>query len=607
MKKGQRFDFDLRDHGIPVRRGSVMSVVSAPHPKTGRDRVFLGYNTGGNFLVVQVDPATGRCVPFDGPPGCQGPWGMIAVPDGRLIVTSVAGQVCVLDPAKKTFKVVAQAKTWFWSITRGCDGLYYLASSPGAHLWRFNLETAQLDDLGSMSDTQVYLRVVIGAPDGYVYGSTGSTAPQIIAYHIATGKVTELLPAREEKHLPFPSLGWWPDGGIVALSNGGNAYRLEGGKAKPIGKANWSSYEPQRLTDGRPVRYVDPDSLRVGEGRKARVLPVAYKAPGTGIFHLAEGPGKTVYGSTIMPLYLFRHTPKTGKTECLGRGGPDNGEAYSFGHADGILYYATYSTGLLMRYDPEKPWEPSPKWNKNPRLLGPLGTGHNRPRAMFVDAKKRVWVGSIPEYGKTTGGLACYDTVKKRLDNNPVVVPDQSIMALTADDEARVIYGATDIEGGSGAGSRTKEAKLFAWDPVRKRRLWDVVPIPGATGIINLLYVRGKLYGNSRAPGMVFNFFCFDPATRKVVYVIPSDISAVREQSMSLGPDGNIYGITWITLFRWRPEAGTIDVLVRTPEKEAARYSGGSLFHRGAAIIGGRLYFSCGAQVRSMRLPLGEP
>jgi hypothetical protein len=197
--------------------------------------------------------------------------------------------------------------------------------------------------------------------------------------------------------------------------------------------------------------------------------------------------------------------------------------------------------------------------------------------------------------------------VKKRLDNNPVVVPDQSIMALTADDEARVIYGATDIEGGSGAGSRTKEAKLFAWDPVRKRRLWDVVPIPGATGIINLLYVRGKLYGNSRAPGMVFNFFCFDPATRKVVYVIPSDISAVREQSMSLGPDGNIYGITWITLFRWRPEAGTIDVLVRTPEKEAARYSGGSLFHRGAAIIGGRLYFSCGAQVRSMRLPLGEP
>lgn len=604
MKGIKGFDFDLKDLGTPVRKGSRMSMLADTDPRTGRDRVFLGYNTGANFLVAQVDPETGACRQYDGPPGCQGPWGLIAVPGGRLIVTSTQGQVCLLDPAQKTFKVAAQAKTWFWHITLGGDGKYYLAASPGAHLYRFDLATAKLEDLGSMSETQVYLRVVIGAPDGYVYGSLGTTAPQVIAYHIATGKVTELLPRREEKFVPFPSMGRGADGGVYAVSQSGNVFRLENGKARKVDKKGWKGFEAVRLSDGRRVSYVDPDAIRVGEGREAKIIPVKYAAPGAGIFHLAGGPGEAVYGSTIMPLYILRHTPRTGKTECLGRGGPDNGEAYSFGHVDGILYYATYSTGLLMRYDPAKKWEPTPKWKRNPKLIGPLGEGHCRPRAMFVDARKRVWIGSFPEYGKFNGGLACYDTVRRRLDNNPVVVPNQSIMALTADDEARVVYGATDIEGGSGSGSRTTEGKLFAWDPEKRKLLWSCVPVPGATGITNLLYIKGKLYGNSRAPGLKFTFFCFDPASRKMEYVIPSDISAVREQSMSVGPDGNIYGITWITLFRWRPETGKIDVLARTSAKEAAGYSGGSLFHRGAVIIGDRYYFTCGARVMSMRLPL---
>jgi streptogramin lyase len=602
MNKEQGFAFDLRSHGVPVRRGSVMSVVTAVQPKTGRDLVYLGYNTGADFLVARVDPATGRCAQFNGPPGCQGPWGMIAVPDGRLIVTSVQGQVCVLDPAKKTFDVAARAKTWFWHITAGCDGKYYLASSPGAHLWRFDLATSALEDLGPMSATQLYLRVVVGGSDGYVYGSLGSTAPQIIAYHIATGKVTELLPKREEAFVPFPQLGRGEDRGIYAASQSGQVFRLENGKALKVAKDGWAGFAKPRLADGRTVRYADPDTLQVGEGRKARVFPVRYKAPGSGIFHLAEGPGGTVYGSTIMPLYLFQYKPGKAKAECLGRGGPDNGEAYSFGHANGLLYYATYAAGLLMRYDPAKPWAPSPKWNRNPRLLGRLGEGHCRPRALFVDARKRVWVGSFPEYGKFNGGLACYDTRARRLDNNPVVVPGQSIVALTADDAARFVYGGTDIECGSGSGSRTPEAKLFAWDVAARRAAWTATPVPGAKGIINLLYRRGRLYGTTHQG----HFFVFDPETWKVLSVAEPGFSAVRQQSMAFGPDGHIYGITWMSLFRWRTDNGTVEELWRVVGEPAKPY-GGSLFHRGAAIIKDRLYFSSGSQVLSVRLPLERP
>ena len=86
--------------------------------------------------------------------------------------------------------------------------------------------------------------------------------------------------------------------------------------------------------------------------------------------------------------------------------------------------------------------------------------------------------------------------------------------------------------------------------------------------------------------------------------MIPSEISAAREQSLCFGPDGNLYGITWMVLFRWRPETGKIEELRRCMGDDAKGFAGGSLFHRGAVIIGDRFYFSCGPKVMSLRVPL---
>jgi len=598
----RKFNFNLQDHGVAVRRGSIMSLITTRHQQTGKDLVYVGFNTGGAFLVVQVDIASGKCRQFNGASGCNAPWGMIATPDGRVIVTSAGGQISVLDPVKNTFPVVAQAQTWFWHITDGTDGKYYLAGNSPNQLHRFDLATGQVENLGSVSPTQIYLRSVAAGTDGYVYGGTGSTRPQCIAYHIATGKVTELLPKSEEKFVPFVGVGRGVDGGIYATTCSGNVYHLKNGRANKISKANWQGMESARLSDGRVVRYLDPDTICIGEGKQARLIPLRYDAPGAGIFYLAEGPRETVYGSTIMPLYLFRHTPRTGKTECLGRGAPDGGEAYSFGHCDGKLYYACYHFGNLMTYDPAKPWHKDPpgalKWKNNPRLITQLGQGHCRPRAMFADSKKRVWVGSFPEYGKANGGLACYDAVLRKFHNNPVVLRNQSIVALTADTAGEVIYGGTDIILGSGTPSVSKEACLFAWDANRQKLLWDCVPVAGATGIINLVYRAGKLYGTTHQS----HFFIYDIATRKVAQLTAGHFGPARQQSLAIAPDGNLYGITWMSLFRWRP-TGKLDELWRVKGRPAKPY-GGSLFHTGAAIIRDRLYFSHQAKVMSVRLPL---
>ena len=596
-----------------MRSGSCLGVRPWRDAETGRDYVYCGIISTSS-LIVQVDVASGRCRSFRMPEPCSGPWGLDFTLEGHVLATSCCGRLCRIDPRSGKVWVTANSGHWLWTIDRGADGKFYLGSSSECRLFRYDPTTEGLEDLGQLDRTEKILRGVADGDDGYVYCSIGCTAAQVVAYHIATGRVTPLLP-KSEVGPDFQQISRDEDGRLYTRTIRDKCYTLAHGQAFPVGdrearrmirKHPWGL--PASLPDGRRVTKVDPDAIRVGEGSDSKIIPLKYETDGANIFHLAEGPNEAVYASTIMPLYILRYTPATRKLENLGRGGPDNGEAYSFGHCDGKLYYANYSYGNLMCYDPARPLHTDPpgemEWKDNPKLLTQLGKGHNRPRAMCVDCKRRVWIGSIPEYGMFHGGLGCYDTVRGEYVNSPVVVRDQSIISLTPDPSGDIIYGGTSIGRGSGTDPVTEEAHLFAWDAARQKLLWKQIPLPGVTGILNLLWHEGRLYGTTGGTTSGnFAFFRFDPESRSMDYVVPSKISGVREQSMCLGPDGNIYGITWITLFRWRPETGKIEVVHRCSPRESKRHPGGSLFHRGAVIIDGRYYFSCGPHVMSMRLP----
>ncbi len=602
---------DLRNHGIAVRSGSCLAIKPWRDSDSGRDYIYAGLISTSS-LVVQVDVKSGRCRQFRLPEPCSGPWGIDFTLDGQLLVTSTSGHLARIDPRSGKSWITANPGFWLWTIDRGADGKFYLGSSPECRLFRYDAATEGLEDLGQVHPTEKYLRVVIDGDDGYIYCSIGCTAAQIVAYHIASGRATPLLP-KAEIAPDFHSLLKGADGTCYVLTAKGHAYRLSHGQAFRLPAAQGTREEMakryrgyrEKLPDGRPIAYLDPDALQLGEGDDAVILPLRYTTDGADLFHLAAGPAETVYASTIMPLYLVRYDPATDKLENLGRGAPDNGEAYSFGHCDGKLYYACYSYGNLMRYDPAQPLHRDPpgglRWQDNPQLLTNLGTGHNRPRAMYVDQHKRVWIGSFPEYGHYHGGLGCYNTASETYYNNPVVIRNQSVIALTGDDTGQTIFGGTSIVTGSGTDPKTSDAHLFAWDTERQQLRWKHIPIPGATGILNLRYRDGKLYGTT---GSNYSIFRFDVKTRSLDYLLPLQISAVREQSMCWGPDGNIYGITWLSLFRWRPATGKIEVLYRCIGKQAQRYPGGSLFHRGAVIIGDRFYFSCGPRIASLRIPL---
>lgn len=574
-----------------------MSLVVAPD-----DTIYIGINQGHDndvgFLVVAMNPHSGECRQFQAPAGCVAPWGMCAVPGGGVLVTSINGQICRLEPGASTLRVVANAHTWLWQIERGPDGLYYLGSQPGAKLFRFDLQAGELEEAGSVSTSQSMLRHLCAGPDGFIYGIVGCTATQAIAFELATGTVSELLPEHEATE-NFHKIGWDPDDEVYVECTTGHIYHLRNGRAVRSDQEKWKGFAPLRLCDGRPVRTLDPDSVQIGEGDNARVLPILYEGAGTSIFHLAKGPRHSVYGSTLLPLYLFRYDAQREVLASLGRGSRDNGEAYSFGHVGDKLYYATYPSGLLMCYDPARDWNPAPQWDGNPRQVAELGEGHCRPRAMEVDAQERVWVGSHAEYGKFHGGLACYDTRTETLQNNPVVIPHQSIMSLASRPDGKVLYGATSTLRGSGVEPSTKEAHIFAWDVENRKMLWQNVPVPDETAVTNLLQQDGKLYGTTVPRG---TFFVADARTGKVEKEYSAAFGAAREESMNWAPDGAIYGITWMALFRWQPGSAPEELLRHVDDETARRY-GGSVFHRGAAIVANRLYFSSGSRLLSIQLP----
>jgi hypothetical protein len=602
----------LRDHGIAVYNGGCLSCKPWRDAATGRDYIYCAL-ISTTSLVVQIDVASGRSRSFPLPPGCEAPWGMAFTLEGHVLVPTLSGPLVRIDPTSGKVWITADTGKWLWEVEAGMDGKFYLCGSPDCRLLRYDATTEEVEDLGQLDKVQTYLRGIRDGGDGYIYCSIGCSVAKILAYHIATGRVTAVLPKSEERP-PFHQLGRWRDGSLAVWTAGGNAYRLAHGAAFPapdIKRAGPGAFrQPPTLPDGRPIVGLDPDAVRIGEGPGAKIISYQYVTGGANIFHLAEGPGKTVYGSTIMPLFLLRYTPRTEKMENLGRGAPDGGEAYSFGHCDGKLYYGCYSLGTLMRYDPAKPWHKDPpggmKWQTNPVRLGDLGMGNRRPRAMFIDSRKRVWVGGTPEYGYRHGGLACYDISRRKLTVFDEVTRDQSVSSLVTDATGDVLYGGTNIGRGSGMAPVTKEARLFAWDTRKKKMIWSLVPVPGMQSLDNLLYRDGKLYGTtgSSEPGPNrFTFFRFDPVSRKMDYVVPSEISGVREQSLTFGPDGNIYGITWMVMFRWRPETGRIEELYRCMGEDAKPFEG-ALFHRGAVVIDGRYYFSCGTKIMSVPLPL---
>ena len=127
------------------------------------------------------------------------------------------------------------------------------------------------------------------------------------------------------------------------------------------------------------------------------------------MFVVGQGPGDTVYGSTILPEEIFVYDPPDSNQTYLGHLG--SGEVYSLATWNNKVYLCDYPGAALWRYTPGQPWSVGANPEQLVASYG-LGTGHLRPRAMVIgqiSGADKLFIGSRAGYGTTGGALAVYD------------------------------------------------------------------------------------------------------------------------------------------------------------------------------------------------------
>lgn len=573
--------------------GGCLNTLIGPGPEPGTQRLYASHIYGGDTLdIVAVDPLTGKTEAFASPiPSECGAWAMALGPDGQIYIgTLPAAHVLRLDWKERKLVDMgrpSETEQYIWQLALGSDKKLYGCTYPSAKLVRYDTANGKGEDLGRMDDRELYARSVAANDNGFVYVGIGMNKRHLVAYEIATGKHRDILPGE------FQGTGSCSvhrgDDGHVYGSGGSQNFLLEDWQAKPIPPEQVHGGPPLVLADGHSVSY-DGRTVTVRDPKTGQAVTnkTGYEGKSQSLFRIALGPDDRLYGSTAMPIHFFWADPESDKWEEIGQ--PGGGEFYSFIPYKDTLVGAAYGgQAPLIVYHPNQPYAPDTKPTGNPWMIHYEGeNGGWRPTAMVHGPGDKLYIGAVSGYGLLGGPLCVFDPGTGKVDQYMHVVQDQSVVALAALPDG-LIVGGTTIGGGGGSFPTQKEAKLFVWDPEKREKVFETVPVPGEGGIGALAVGKDKLvYGFAGA-----TLFVFDPATKKVLETTPHNLGGVIYNAVGPADDGELYGLASEGIF-------TIDTIKRRP-RVLANYPAG--IEGGFGIRGKRIYFTNGPQIVSYALP----
>jgi len=572
--------------GHPVRKGGLMGCLVGPDGKGGEALYFNFNQLSGSLFLVQVNPDTGESRQFNAPEG-PGAWAFLVGPDNKIYLGTWSGALILrFDPERPDDGIKVNGKPsptedYIWQFANGPDGWMYGCTYPQAKLVRYQPATGTMEDLGRMHPREMYARSVAVGKDGLVYTGIGTTEGDLVVYDPKTREHRSIIPKDMQGAAGWATVGvsLRDDGdayaefgtNFMSLSNG-VATKKETGPARPL----------MKLKDGRIVTAFGRGDFTLTDPATKQSVSrkFTYDASGDRIFMVAPGPGGNVYGSTAMPLEVFRHDPASGKSEHLGA--MPGGEVYSMLERGGKQYMCYYGGAIMNLYDPSKPWNWGSAADSNPISFGGVGDGHLRPRAMIYGPGGIIYVGSEPPYGELGGAMGVWDPVtNKNIENYRHLVKNQSIVSLAWDETNNLIWGGSGNFGGGGTQPTEKEALFFAFDLAKKEKVFESALLPGAPNYPATLVASGKIITTARD-----KMFIIDPTTRAVEKTLALDGPQLE---VALGQDskGRILGLTRKGVYTLDPTSWTITHFSKSPVA----------IDCGFAIMGDSVYFGSGSEL----------
>ena len=537
---GSRFE----SLGIPVRAGGLMGCIVGPNGRGGEALYFNFNQISGLLFLVQVDPDTGGARQFNAPQG-PGAWALLAGPDEKIYLGTWDGALILrFDPKQpdRGLEVVGKpspTEDYLWQFDTGKDGKLYACTYPNAKLVSFEPKTGAMADLGRMHPTEMYARSLAVGPNGKVYVGIGTEKGDLVVFDPATGEHRSIQPKALEGAKGWSTVGVSrrADGQVYA-EFGTNLMRLEDETAAIVHTA--PERPRMKLRDGREVTAFGRGAFSLKDPATGKVVERSYKYAGAGdhIFMVGLGPSNCVYGSTAMPLEVFRCEPRSGRTEHLGA--MPGGEVYSVLEHEHKLYLCYYGGAVMNLYDPAKPfWKFGTGAECNPLSFGGIGDGHLRPRAMIRGASGLIYIGSEPPYGELGGAMGVWDPRQNRtVENYRNLVTNQSIVSLAWEPKSGLLFGGSAIYGGGGTRPVEKEAKFFAFDPQKKQKVFEAALVPGAVKYPATVAAQDKVFTTAGNQLLVF-----DPQTLKVLrtFTLPG---GQLDISLGLERNGQLIGLT---------------------------------------------------------------
>jgi len=582
--------------GIPVRKGGLMGCIVGPNGRGGEALYFNFNQISGLLFLVQVDPDNGEARQFNAPQG-PGAWALIAGPDEKIYLGTWDGALILrFDPKQpeKGLEVVGKpsaTEDYLWQFDTGKNGKLYACTYPSAKLVSFDPKTGAMEDLGRMHPTEMYARSVAVGPNGKVYVGIGTEKGDLVVFDPSTGQHHSIQPKSLQGAKGWSTVGVSRRvGGEVYAEFGTNLMRLDDETATIV--ASGPERPPLKLRDGREVVAFGRGTFSLKDPKTGQVTERTFKYAGAGdhIFMVGVGPSNCVYGSTAMPLEVFRYEPQSGKSEHLGA--MPGGEVYSMLENEHKLYLCYYGGAVMNLYDPGKQfWRFGTGADCNPISFGGIGDGHLRPRAMIYGPRERIYIGSEPPYGQLGGALGVWDPRENRsVENYRNLVTNQSIASLAWEPRSGLIFGGSGNYGGGGTLPIEKEAKFFAFDPKQKVKVFEMSLIPGAVKYPATFAVPGKVFISIGDKLLVF-----DPEARKVTrtLTLPGaqlDISLGRHRS------GKLVGLTSKGVYALDPDKAEIVLMANAPVP----------INCGFALVDDAVYFGSKAQLWRYELPFSE-
>lgn len=579
--------------GIPVRVGGLMGCVVGPDGRGGEALYFNFNQTGGKLFLVQVNPDTGEARQFDAPAGA-GAWAFIVGPDGKIYLgTWESGWLLRFDPKQpekgiENLGKPAASETYLWQFDIGKDGKLYSCTYPGAKLVSFDPATGQSEDLGRMHPTEMYARSVAVGPNGKVYVGIGTTIGDLVVFDPQTRQHRSLLPPNLQGAKGWSTVGVSRrcDGNVYAQF-GTNVFRLD--DETPVRVSSLPEPRDVTLRDGRILAEFGRGHFNLRDPRSGKVTErkFQYTANGDNIFVVGVGPSNCIYGSTVLPMEIFRHDPAAQRSEHLGA--MANGEVYSLIEWERRLYLCYYPGAIMNLYDPARPfWKHGRGTDCNPISFGGIGDGHLRPRAMIYGPDSRIYIGSEPPYGEHGGAMAVWDPKQnKTIENYRHLVTNQAIVSLAWEARSGLIFGGSGNWGGGGTRPVEKEAKLFAFDPKSKAKVFEMALVPGARSYPAMLAAEGRVFaavGNQ--------VLAFDPQTRSVVKTIALP-GGQTEISLGRHASGRVVGLAGGSVYVLDPVKLEILHTTKSPTH----------INCGFALTDDAVYFGSGPTLWRYRLP----